>query len=78
MTITQFDLNIDNEYANYNLIKDTTLGTLLKEKYITKEQYDKFLETYQIAIVKKKWWQRVPFRKSADENDYFIQIVKIL
>ncbi len=76
--MTTFEFNIDTEYKNYNLVKDCLIAAIARDKYLTEEQANEILEKYQIAIVKKKWWQRF-FSKvnSSDMDSFYIRIVKV-
>jgi len=66
------DLNVAENTKNANGVKEIVLARLLLDKIITKEQYTKYSENYQVIVVKAGWfktWMKVFNKKS--ENWYY-------
>lgn len=77
MVVDQFLLDIESNLENFNLVKDSVLNRLLKDKIISEEQFNEYSEKWNIIILKPSWFKRWKdkFRKDCN-NQYIIKYVK--
>lgn len=60
-------LNMESNVENANIVKDLVLNKLYNDKIINEKQYYKYVEDYNIIIIKRSWFSKW-FNKLKKEN----------
>lgn len=50
-------VNLESNTKNANLVKELVLVTLLNNKDITEEAYNKYITTHEVIILKRGWFK---------------------
>ena len=71
----QFIEELTDKITNANIVKSLVLEKLVEEKLISKEEADKFDETYQITVINSSWFPVISRLLKAIKKDYTPQYV---
>lgn len=73
---------LEENIQNANTVKEIVVGKLIDEGLLTNDEGTKFVEEFQIILVKRRWFTRW-FNKlklnspDANSNEYEYRIVKL-
>lgn len=70
-------INIAEDTANANMVKDTVLQRLKEDNVLTEEQLKEYGNSWHIIIIKKGWFKNIIDRMGMDKtSSYFYRYVK--
>jgi hypothetical protein len=74
-------LALENDIINYNKVKDTVIGKIYREGYMTEKEANEFMERNQILVYKGNWFSGW-FEKNVsqiekDKEKYFMRIIEV-
>ena len=72
-------LQMEQDLANYNKVKDIVVQKIVEEGYMSEEEGLEFVERCQVMIYKGSWFDRW-FKKNMDsrkEDGYYMKIIEM-
>ena len=71
-------INIEEDLANYNKVKDAVIQKIVDEGYMSIEEGLEFVERCQVMIYKGSWFKRWMDRnKDLDKNGYYMKVIEM-
>lgn len=74
-------INLPESTVDANLIRDIVMKQLLADKIVTEEQFNHYLQDWQIVLFKTSWfkhWANKMFSKEEDRNVWRYKFVKFI